>query len=375
MKILIAPDSFKECLSANKVARSIAIGIKKINPNHSIEEVPISDGGEGSIEFLKKNCDGKAVEHETENAIGNKILSEYFRFRNSKTAWIELSQASGLSLIEKKNRNPGLTSTYGTGLSINHAIKKSGCSDIILSLGGSATNDAGTGIFHALGGKLLDENNNQIERGCESLFKIKQIKTPKYLNNIKFKIAYDVSNPLLGINGATKTYSRQKGATLDQIEKLEKNIFHFSQIVKKDLKIDITKVKGGGSAGGTAAGLYGLLGARLTNGFKLIAEFVNLEKKVELSDIIFTAEGKLDYQSLNGKVPIELGKLAKKHKKILICLAGSIEPPYENFYRNGVTAIFNIQNKPMSLGKSMKAAESQISDISSRVFSFFEKIQ
>ena len=374
MKILIAPDSFKECLSANKVARSIAIGIKKINPNHNIEEIPISDGGEGAIEFLKKNCDGKAVEHETESATGDKILTEYFKFSNSKTAWIELSQASGLSLIEKKNRNPGLTSTYGTGLSINHAIK-SGCSDIILSLGGSATNDAGTGIFLALGGELLDDNNKQIKRGCESLFKLKQIKTPKYLSNIKFQIAYDVSNPLLGINGATKTYSRQKGATLDQIEKLEKNIFHFSQIVKKDLKIDITKVKGGGSAGGTAAGLYGLLGAKLTKGFKLISEFVNLEEKVESSDIIFTAEGKLDYQSLNGKVPIELGKLAKKYKKILICLAGSIEPPYESFYRNGITAIFNIQNKPTSIGKSIKEAESQISDISSRVFSLFEKIQ
>lgn len=374
MNILIAPDSFKECLSASKVANSIADGINKINPNHNIEKIPISDGGEGSIEFLKKNCDGKVVKHETENAIGDKILSEYFKFRNSKTAWVELSQASGLSLVKKKKRNPGLTSTYGTGLSINHAIE-SGCSEIILSLGGSATNDAGAGIFQALGGMLLDKNNQQIVRGCESLHKIKEIKTPKYLNNIKFQIAYDVSNPLLGINGATRTYSGQKGATLDQIEKLEMNIFHFSQIIKKDLKIDITKVKGGGSAGGTAAGLFGLLGARLTNGFKLISEFVNLEEKVLLSDIIFTAEGKLDYQSLNGKVPIELGRLAKKHKKILICLAGSIEPPYENFYRNGITAIFNIQNKPISLDESMKEADNQISDISSRVFSFFEKIQ
>ncbi len=374
MNILIAPDSFKECLSASKVANSIADGINKINPNHNIEKIPISDGGEGSIEFLKKNCDGKVVKHETENAIGDKILSEYFKFRNSKKAWVELSQASGLSLVKKKKRNPGLTSTYGTGLSINHAIE-SGCSEIILSLGGSATNDAGAGIFQALGGMLLDKNNKQIVRGCESLHKIKEIKTPKYLNNIKFQIAYDVSNPLLGINGATRTYSVQKGATLDQIEKLEMNIFHFSQIIKKDLKIDITKVKGGGSAGGTAAGLFGLLGARLTNGFKLISEFVNLEEKVLLSDIIFTAEGKLDYQSLNGKVPIELGRLAKKHKKILVCLAGSIEPPYESFYRNGITAIFNIQNKPISLDESMKEADNQISDISSRVFSFFEKIQ
>ena len=374
MNILIAPDSFKECLSAKKVAKSIAHGIKKINPNHNIEEIPISDGGEGSIEFLKVNSKGKAIKHRTENAVGDKILSEYYKFENSKTAWIELSQASGLSILEKKKRNPGLTSTYGTGLSINHAIK-SGCSEIILSLGGSATNDAGAGIFQALGGKLLDENNEQIGRGCESLIKVNKIKIPEYLNKIKFRVAYDVSNHLLGINGATKTYSEQKGATLNQIEELEKNIFHFSQIVKKDLNIDITKVKGGGSAGGTAAGLYGLLGAKLTNGFKLIAEFVNLEKKVELSDIIFTAEGKLDSQSLNGKVPIELGKLAKKHKKILVCLAGSVEPPYENFYRNGITAIFNIQNKPISLGESMKEAESQISDISSRVFSFFEKIQ
>ena len=374
MNILIAPDSFKECLNAKKVARSIAKGINKINPNHNIEEIPISDGGEGSIDFLKKNCDGKAVKHETENAIGNKILSEYYKFRNSKKAWVELSKASGLSLIAKKNRNPGLTSTYGTGLSINHAIQ-SGCSEIILSLGGSATNDAGAGIFQALGGKLLDENNNQIEKGCESLFKIKQIKIPEYLNDIKFQVTYDVSNPLLGLNGATKTYSKQKGATLDQIEKLEKNILYFSQIIKKDLKIDITKIKGGGSAGGTAAGLYGLLGAKLKNGFKLISGLVNLEDKVKSSDIIFTAEGKLDYQSLNGKVPIELGKLAKKHKKALICLAGSIEPPYEDFYKNGVTAIFNIQNKPISLEESMKEAENQISDISSRVFSFFEKVQ
>ena len=229
MNILIAPDSFKESLNANKVARSIANGINKINPNHNIEEIPISDGGEGSIDFLKKNCAGKAVKHETVNAIGNKILSEYFKFRNSETAWIELSQASGLALIEKKNRNPGLTSTYGTGLSINHAIK-SGCSEIILSLGGSATNDAGAGIFQALGGRLLDRDNKQIKRGCESLFKVKQIKTPKYLNNIKFQIAYDVSNTLLGINGATKTYSRQEGANLDRIERLVKSVFHFAQI-------------------------------------------------------------------------------------------------------------------------------------------------
>ena len=180
---------------------------------------------------------------------------------------------------------------------------------------------------------------------------------------------------MLGINGATKTYSRQKGATLDQIERLEKSVFHFSQIIKKDLKIDITKVKGGGSAGGTAAGLYGLLGAKLTNGFKLISGLVNLEDKIKSSDVIFTAEGKLDYQSLSGKVPIQLGKLAKKHNKILICLAGSIEPPYQNFYKNGISGIFNIQNKPISLDESMKDAENQISDISSRVFSFFEKIQ
>ena len=374
MNILIAPDSFKECLTANKVAKSIEKGINKINPNHNIEKIPISDGGEGSIDFLKKNCDGKAIKHETENAIGNKILSEYFKFRNSKTAWVELSQASGLALIEKKNRNPGLTSTYGTGLSINHAIK-SGCSDIILSLGGSATNDAGAGIIEALGGELLDGENKQIKRGCESLIKIKQIKIPKNLNNIKFRVTYDVSNTLLGINGATKTYSRQKGATLDQVESLEKSIFHFSQMIKKDLKIDITKVKGGGSAGGTAAGLYGLLGAKLTNGFKLISRLINLENKIKLSDIIFTAEGKLDCQSLSGKAPIQLAKLAKKNNKILICLAGSIEPPYEKFYRNGITAIFNIQNKPTSLYESMKDAEKQISDTSSRVFSFFEKIQ
>ena len=241
MNILIAPDSFKECLSAKKVAKSIAHGIKKINPNHNIEEIPISDGGEGSIEFLKVNSKGKAIKHRTENAVGDKILSEYYKFENSKTAWIELSQASGLSIIEKKKRNPGLTSTYGTGLSINHAIK-SGCSEIILSLGGSATNDAGAGIFQALGGKLLDENNEQIGRGCESLFKVNKIKIPEYLNNIKFRVAYDVSNHLLGINGATKTYSEQKGATLNQIEELEKNIFHFSQIVKKDLNIEINKI-------------------------------------------------------------------------------------------------------------------------------------
>ena len=243
---------------------------------------------------------------------------------------------------------------------------------IILSLGGSATNDAGAGIFQALGGELLNEKNVQIGRGCESLIKLKQIKTPKYLNNIKFQIAYDVSNPLLGINGATNLF-KSKRSNLRSNRKTRKNIF-ISSIVK-DLKVDITKIEGGGSAGGTAAGLYGLLGAELTNGFKVIADFVNLEKKVELSDIIFTAEGKLDNQSLNGKVPVELGKLAKKHNKILICLAGSIEPPYENFYRNGITAIFNIQNKPISLDESMKKAENQISDISSRVFSFFEKIQ
>ena len=372
MRILIIPDSFKEGLKAVEVSRAILKGVLKTLPMADVEEIPFSDGGEGALDVLKRYGNGKLINCQTENALGEKIRTKYFLFKNKNTAWIELSQASGLEQVPLRKRNILKASTYGTGLLIKDAIDK-GSKEIILGVGGSATNDGGSGIFQALGGKLLSKKGVDIQKGGGALNKLEFIIPPKIPKEINWKVACDVNNTLLGNQGAANVYGPQKGANSVDIEMLEDNILRFSKIVQKHYHRDIINIEGGGAAGGTAAGMHGFFNATLTSGFKILSRMIGLESKIEKADLIFTAEGKLDEQSIQGKLTGSIARLARKYKIPVIGLAGSIKGPYDVFYASGFKGVFAIQTQPMDLSESIANTAPLITDTTSRVLNLYKK--
>ena len=369
MRILIIPDSFKECLTATEVADAIHKGVVSVLPSAFIKKIPFSDGGEGALEVLTKSIPGNLVTCQTENALGNKIQAKYFLFKEKKTAWIELSNASGLAQIPIKQRNAMKASTYGTGLMIKDALAK-GCKEIILGLGGSATTDGGAGIFQALGGKLLDQNGKSLEKGGAFLIKLSSIINPSFSEKIEWKVACDVISPLLGNLGAAYVYGPQKGASSDEVKLLNKSLDKLSNVIYKHYSRDIKEIKGGGAAGGTAAGMLGFFGASLTSGFSILAEMINLEKEVKKADLILTAEGKIDSQSTKGKLTGSIAHLAKKNNVKIIGIAGAIKGPYEHLYKKGFTGVFPIQNGPISLEESIKNTRNLITDTASRIIAY-----
>ncbi|MDC1029706.1 glycerate kinase [Flavobacteriaceae bacterium] len=370
MRILIVSDSFKESLSASEAAEAIASGILTVDPSVEIQKIPFSDGGEGALDVLQKQGKGELVLCKTENALGRPVEASYFKFHKNKTAWIELSQASGLALIPPSERDVLNASTYGTGRLIKDAIDK-GCREIILGLGGSATNDGGAGLFQALGGKLLDSKGKELQRGGASLSRLHTIIPPNKLPDIKWTVACDVDNPLLGVKGASTIYGPQKGANIDDVQLLEKGLTQFSRSIESHYKKDISKLKGGGAAGGTAAGISGFFDAKLAGGFSLLAKMIDLESSVKQADLLITTEGKLDQQSINGKLTIGVARLGKKHNLPVIGLAGAIEGPFEPLYDEGFTGIFSIQSGPLSLEESQAKAAPLIHEATSRIYRFF----
>ena len=373
MQLLIVPDSFKESLPAIEVAYAIERGIKRVNKNLKVKCLPFSDGGEGALTVLKEHAKGNLISCDTVNPIGQPIVADYFLFEDHSTAWIELSQASGLALLETQDRKPCITSTFGTGVQIKHAIEQ-GCSKIILGIGGSATNDAGAGIFQALGGRLVDKTGNDLEKGGAALAALDKIILPKGLESIQWEIACDVANPLLGTEGASRVYGPQKGATQKELKVLEASLAHFSTCVKKQLNHNIDKMAGGGAAGGTAAGMFAFFNAQLTPGFNLMAELLDLEEEIQKSTLVFTAEGKIDSQSLQGKVPVGVARLAKKHNTPCIGLMGAIEGSITALYQEGFSGVFSIQNGPMSLEESKANTAHLLEDTTQRVFAYHQNI-
>ena len=370
MQILVVPDSFKESLNAKEVAKAIAKGIHSVDPEISIKQFPFSDGGEGALDLLQNLLEGELVTTSTIDAIGRSIKAPYFRFADRKAAWIELSQASGLAQIEVDKRNPMLASTYGTGLQIRHALDH-GAEEIYLGIGGSATNDGGTGILSALGGLFSDAEGEMLLPGGGFLTELDHIDV-EAIPQFQLKVACDVSNPLLGKQGATAVYGPQKGVTPEMESQLEAGLANFSKHIELLTQKSVAEVPGAGAAGGCAAGLHGLLGAELVSGFELLAELSHLEEQIAASDLIVTAEGRIDGQSLEGKLPVGVAKLAKKHHKSVVVLAGSIGEHLDPLYALGIDAIFSIQNKPCTLEESMNNAAKLLESTAQRVFRLYQ---
>ncbi len=370
MRILVVPDSFKESLSAVEVAKAIADGLQGFDRVTEVNKLPFSDGGEGAIDLLETLFDGSRVEVQTVDALGRPIRAPYFKFKDRPAAWIELSQASGLAQIEAELRDPRITSTYGSGLQIKHALN-SGCTQIYLGLGGSATNDAATGLLSALGALFSDEDGEPLEPGGAALERLAHIDVEAVMR-FELRVASDVDHPLLGPNGATHTFAPQKGADPATVALLEKALYNFAQKANALSQVDCANVPKGGAAGGCAAALHALLGAQIDSGFELLSDLARLDEKIAEADLVITAEGQLDGQSIHGKLPSALGLKCKALKKPLIVFAGALEGPFEDLYEMGVHGIFSIQSGPISLAESKAQAANLLQEAVKRFFYFYQ---
>lgn len=358
MNIVVSPDTFKECLSAEKVAQNISMAIKKVFPDACIFEVPISDGGEGLLEALITPTSGKLIRATVKDPLLRNIKASYGILGDGMTAVIEMAKASGLELLQDDERNPLMTSTFGTGQLIKEALDK-GCTKMIIGLGGSATNDGGTGMIKALGGKFLDKNSKEINEGGGALRMLHRIDISELDNRLttcEIVAACDVSNPLIGPKGASFIFGMQKGATVKELDILDKNLSHYARIIQSNLNIDVASIPGAGAAGGTGAAITAFFNAPLQSGISLILDYLNLEKHIKNADLVITGEGKIDSQTLYGKTIMGVAKIAQKHKVPVIVIAGTVESNIEKIYSLGVTAVFSIMTQPMKLEESLKKA-------------------
>ena len=275
---------------------------------------------------------------------------------DKKTAFIEMATASGLELISPGERNPLIASTFGTGEMIKHAIE-TGCKKIVIGIGGSATNDGGAGMAQALGAKFLNKDRKELLPGGKQLSELCNIDLSGFEKNLpEILVACDVSNPLTGPNGASAIYGPQKGATPEMVQQLDAALKNYAQIIRKQLNIDIENIPGAGAAGGLGGGLVAFTGAKLVSGFQLVAEILDIENQIAKADFVITAEGKLDAQTVNGKAPFGVAQLAKKYKKAVIGIAGTLGNGHEKLYDSGFDLLISIVNQPLSLAEAIQNA-------------------
>ena len=361
-KYVVAPDSFKESMTAKEVCDAMEKGIKKADSAAEVIKVPMADGGEGTVDSLVDATNGQRVIVEVTGPLGNKISAYYGILGNGTTAVIEMAKASGLEIVEKKKRNPMITTTFGTGELIRHALDHN-VKEIIIGLGGSSTNDGGSGMAQALGAKLLDQNNNQISFGGGNLDKLDKIDISDLdsrLQDVKIILASDVTNPLIGKDGASRVFGPQKGATPEMVEKLENNLQHYAKIIKRDLNKDVASVSGAGAAGGLGAGLMAFTTCKMRQGVDIAIEVTKLEEKVKSADYVFTGEGGTDFQTKFGKTPYGVAKLGKKYHKPVISLAGYLGEGIDSLYSEGFTAIFGIIPGVCDLSTALKNGPSNV---------------
>ena len=344
MKIVIAPDSFKESLTALEVAEAIEAGLKKVLPDAEYVKVPMADGGEGTVQSLVDATEGRLISAEVCAPLGNKVKAEFGLSGDGRTAIIEMAAASGLHLVPPEARNPLRTTSYGTGELICAALDE-GVEKIIVGIGGSATNDGGAGMLQALGALLLDAHHQPIGAGggcLQDLAAIDLSGLDKRLAGVEIVVACDVDNPLCGEKGASAVFGPQKGATAEMVQALDSGLQHFAALAARDLGLDIQSPAGAGAAGGMGGGVLLLPDARLQAGVQIVMEAVKLAEKVQDADLVITGEGRMDAQSVHGKTPIGVAHTAKAFGKPVIAIVGCLREDYEVVYAQGIDAVFPI---------------------------------
>lgn len=362
MKIVIAPDSYKESLSALEVATAIEAGFQEIYPDAEYVKLPVADGGEGTVEAMVAATQGHLVQVTVTGPLGEPVQAFYGLSGDERCAFIEMAAASGLESVPVTNRNPLITTTWGTGELIRHALD-AGVQQIIIGIGGSATNDGGAGMVQALGGKLLTQDNQQIAAGggaLEQLARIDLSELDGRLADCRIDVACDVTNPLTGPEGATAVFGPQKGATAEMIVRLDRALAHFAQIIQRDLAVDVLQLEGGGAAGGMGAALYAFCGARLRPGIEIVTDALHLAELVADADLVITGEGRIDSQTIHGKVPVGVAKVAQRYNVPVIAIAGSLTADVGIVHQHGLDAVFSVIYSVCTLEEALANAADNV---------------
>lgn len=368
-KIVIAPDSFKGSLSSTEAAQAMARGVQRVLPEAELVLLPLSDGGEGLVESLVTASGGELLEYEVTGPLGTPVTAQMGLMGGGRTAVIEMAQASGLVLVPEAERNPLVTTTFGTGELIAKALDL-GCDHLIIGIGGSATNDGGMGMAQALGVRFLDEEGELLGSGGGELARLASIDLSRLdprLEDVRIEVACDVNNPLTGPQGASHVYGPQKGATPEMVEFLDAALARYDRILQRDAGQDVGRVPGAGAAGGLGAGLMALLGGRLVSGIELVLSALDFETKAAGASLVLTGEGKFDAQSAYGKVPMGVARRSRALGVPVVVIAGTVLPSAEILHGEGVSAYFSIINRPMSLKEAMEGAvellENQVAEV------------
>lgn len=355
MKIVLAPDSFKESMTAKEACEAMEKGIKKADPDVTCVQVPMADGGEGTMQSLVDATRGNIHSLQVTGPLGNQVMAQYGILGDGKTGIIEMSSASGIHLVPSEQRNPLITTTYGTGQLIK-ACLDCGVEKLLIGIGGSATNDGGAGVVQALGGKLLDQDGKELRFGGGELNKLHTIDLTEFdprIKNVVVEVACDVNNPLCGEKGASHVFGPQKGATAEIVQRLDANLKHYAGIIHKQLGKDVIDVPGAGAAGGLGAGLLVFLNGTLKRGIDLVIEYAHLEEIVKNADMIWTGEGSIDFQTQFGKTPYGVAAVAKKYNKPVIAFAGRVGEDIDVLYEK-IDAVFGIMQGVTSLEAALK---------------------
>ncbi|MBM7071729.1 glycerate kinase [Shewanella sp. 202IG2-18] len=354
--IIVAPDSFKESLTATQVADAIAEGILAVNQNIEVIKLPIADGGEGTLDALSGLIPCTKIPSLVTDALGLPMHNHFLLASNQRIAMIEVAQSCGLAQIAPNQRDPMQATSYGVGQQMELAIEL-GVDEIVLALGGSATNDCGAGLLQALGARYRDKNGQEILVSGGNLCQIKSIDISELnprLAKTKITLLCDVTNPLFGKAGASHTFGSQKGASAQQIDILENNIQHFAVLLDAKFGKPLSNIEGAGAAGGIPAVLIAICNAQLTSGIDYILERSEFSTHLQNADLVITGEGKIDTQSVDGKALSGVAKQAMKAGVPVIALAGSVTCDVNSLNKIGITAAFSICNQPLTLEQAFK---------------------
>ena len=357
---VLAPDSFKESMSAEQACQAMQRGVLQVFPDACCIAVPMADGGEGTVEALLRSLDGQGITCMVTGPLVTQQVSTYFAIVDyGRTAVLEMAKANGIHLLAAEQRNPMLTSTYGTGEMIKQALDR-GIEKIIVGLGGSVTNDGGAGMAQALGVQFFNSTGEAIQVCGGNLDQINQIDISQLdarLKNTEILIASDVNNPLCGPNGASAIFGSQKGATPEMVQQLDRNLSHFADLVEASLGISIKNVAGSGAAGGLGFGLMAFADAKLQSGVELIIEQSRLAEKIAQADYVLTGEGKIDSQTALGKTPFGVAQVAQQFNKPVLAFAGLVGEGIESLFDAGFSQIVGINPPDCSLEEALKNGE------------------